>query len=235
MEMKDLLTIVIPCKNESNNISNLLSNINSQYYINNVCVYVADSSDDIITELHILSQKGKNTEIKIIDGGFPSIARHNGAKLCKTPYLLFLDSDMVIDSPTFISNILNEIIEKKGSLLTCKVRTSDNSFNQLYKSFDLIQRAHKITGPFALGGIMLFKTEDYFSLGGFSPDDIFAEDYNLSKKVSSNKFVLSKRIIKTSPRRFKNKGVFYMIKMMILTYFNRNNNNFYKKSHSYWS
>ena len=233
--MKDLLTIVIPCKNESLNISNLLSNINSQHYIKDVNVYVADSSDDISTNLHILSQKGKQTKVTIIDGGLPSIARHNGAKLCETPYILFLDSDMVIESPTFISNILNEIIENKGSLLTCKVRTTDNSFNNLYKSFDVIQRLHKITGPFALGGIMLFNTDDYFSLGGFSPDDAFAEDYNLSKKVKSDKFILSKRIIKTSPRRFINKGVYYMIKMMILTYFNRNNTNFYKKSHSYWS
>lgn len=235
MEIKDLLTIVIPCKNESHNISNLLKNINSQYYINGVNIFVADSSDDISTELHILSESGKSTNVMIIEGGLPSIARHNGALKCQTPYILFLDSDMVIESPIFISNILNEIIEREGFLLTCKVRTTDNSYNNLYKGFDIIQKLHRITGPFALGGIMLFKTSEYFRLGGFNPDDAFAEDYNLSKNVNSSKFILSKKIIKTSPRRFINKGVFYMIKMMILTYFNRNNKNFYKNSHSYWS
>jgi glycosyltransferase involved in cell wall biosynthesis len=235
MEMKDLITIVIPCKNESYNISNLLSNINSQYYIKDVNIYVADSSDDVSTNLHILSQTDKETKIHIIEGGLPSTARHNGALLCKTPYILFLDSDMVIESPVFISNILNEIIKRQGSLLTCKVRTTDTSYDKLYKSFDLIQKLHKITGPFALGGIMLFETKTYFELGGFNPEDVIAEDYNLSRKVPSDKFILSNKIIKTSPRRFKNKGVYYMVKLMVKTFINRNNKNFYKKSHSYWS
>lgn len=233
--MKELLTIVIPCKNESYNISNLLKNINSQFYIKGVEVFVADSSDDLSTYLHIISETGKTTNVRMINGGLPSVARHNGALKCSTPYILFLDADMVIESPTFISTILNEIIKKQGTLLTCKVRTTDNTYNKLYKGFDLIQKLHRITGPFALGGIMLFKTSDYFELGGFNFEDEFAEDYNLSKKVNSDNFILSNEIIKTSPRRFKNKGVYYMIKMMLLTYLNRNNKDFYKKSHSYWS
>lgn len=235
MELKDLLTVVIPCKNEKEHISLCLSSLNYQHYSNGLKVFVADCSDDNVTIDYILSEKDKQIDLNIIKGGLPSIGRHSGALLTKTPYILFLDADMVLTRPTFLSNILNEIIERQGSLLTCKVRTTDNSYNFLYKSFDLIQKLHKITGPFALGGIMLFETETYFNLGGFNPDDVIAEDYNLSRKVPSDKFILSEQIIKTSPRRFKNKGVSYMVKLMLKTFFNRNNKDFYKQSHSYWS
>lgn len=235
MELKDLLTVVIPCKNEKEHISLCLSSLNYQHYSNGLKVFVADCSDDDVTVDYILSEKNKQIDLDIIQGGLPSIGRHNGALLTKTPYILFLDADMVLTRPTFLSNILNEIIERQGSLLTCKVRTTDNSYNFLYKSFDLIQRLHKITGPFALGGIMLFETKTYFDLGGFNPNDVIAEDYNLSRKVPSEHFILSEQIIKTSPRRFKNKGVSYMVKLMLKTFFNRNNKDFYKQSHSYWS
>jgi hypothetical protein len=155
--------------------------------------------------------------------------------MSETPYTLFLDSDMTIKDNNFLNNILNEITEKNGVLLTCKVRTTDNQFNNVYKSFDVIQKLHRITGPFALGGIMLFNTNKYFKLGGFNPKDKFAEDYNLSKKVNSKYFILSKNIIYTSSRRFKSKGVWFMVKLMFLSFINRNNQKFFEQTHSYWS
>lgn len=235
MELSKLLTVVVPCKNEQETIKNLLSSLNSQHYVKDLNVIIADVSDDNITMSYIESEKGKNCLIKVIEGGFPAVARHNGAKLVDTPYILFLDSDMVLNKPTLLSTLLNEIIDSGGWLLTCKVRTTDGSFNHLYRMFDVIQGLHYITKPFALGGVMLFKTSEYFNLGGFNPDDLFAEDYALSKKVPSNKFILSSQVILTEPRRFYKKGVFYIVKMMVKSFINQNNKDFFKKTHSYWS
>ena len=235
MNIRDLLTVVIPCKNENFFIKKLLKDLNSQYYIEGTKVYVADSSDDLTTRLHIQSEMGKVCDIKMIDGGLPSIARHNGAKLAETPFILFLDSDMELPHKTFISSVLNEIILNTGELLTTKVRTTDGKYDYVYKVFDYIQKLHRITGPFALGGMMLFNTESYHRLGGFNQDDVVAEDYNLSRKVPSHNFILSKKTILTDGRRFRNKGVWYMLKLMIKTYINKNNKDFYKESHSYWS
>jgi len=235
MELKKLVTIVIPCKNENKLIGNLLENLNNQRNIKDTKVFVADSSDDFTTIHYISSQKNKEISLEIINGGYPAFARHNGAIKSKTPYILFLDSDMSIESQSFINDILDEIIKKEGTLLTCKVRSTENKFNIYFKVFDFIQKLHWVTKPFALGGIMLFNTKDYFYIGGFNPDDLFAEDYNLSKKVKSNKFILSKKIIKTSPRRFKNKSILYIVKMMFLSFIHRNNKSFFKKSHNYWS
>lgn len=235
MDLQNLLTVVIPCKNERENIKNVLKSLNNQKNSKDLLVIVADVSDDMITIHYINSERDKNIKILTIDGGYPAYGRHQGALMSETPYTLFLDSDMEIKDENFLNNIINEIDEKKGSLLTCKVRTIDNKFNYVYKFFDLIQKFHKLTGPFALGGIMLFNTNDYFRLGGFNPKDKFAEDYNLSKKVKSNKFILSKNTIYTLSRRFEKKGVWYMLKLMFLSFINRNNQSFFEKTHSYWS
>lgn len=42
------------------------------------------------------------------------------------------------------------------------------------------------------------------------------------------------KTIFTSPRRFDNKGVFYMMKLMIKSYFNRNNKEFFSNDNTYW-
>ena len=233
--LSERLTIVIPCKNEKENIKNILGCLNDQNDSKGLLVIVADISDDLTTVHYINSERNNNIDILTIEGGYPSYGRHQGALMSETPYTLFLDSDMTIKDNNFLNNILNEITEKNGVLLTCKVRTTDNQFNNVYKSFDVIQKLHRITGPFALGGIMLFNTNKYFKLGGFNPKDKFAEDYNLSKKVNSKDFILSKNMIYTSSRRFKSKGVWFMVKLMFLSFINRNNQKFFEQTHSYWS
>ena len=235
MVLHEILTVVIPCKNEKDNIGNILKCLNEQENSKDLLVIVADASDDMVTHHYIHSERNKNIKILTIDGGYPAFGRHQGALMSETPYTLFLDSDMEIRDKNFLENILNEIIQKKGSLLTCKVRTRDNKHNNVYKFFDLIQKFHKITGPFALGGIMLFNTDHYFRLGGFNPKDKFAEDYNLSKKVKSKNFILSRETIYTSSRRIENKGIYFMLRLMVLSFINRNNQSFFEETHSYWS
>ena len=235
MVLHEILTVVIPCKNEKDNVGNILKCLNKQENSKDLLVIVADASDDMVTHHYIHSERNKNIKILTIDGGYPAFGRHQGALMSETPYTLFLDSDMEIRDKNFLEKILNEIVQKKGSLLTCKVRTRDNKHNNVYKFFDLIQKFHKITGPFALGGIMLFNTDHYFRLGGFNPKDKFAEDYNLSKKVKSKNFILSKEIIYTSSRRIENKGIYFMLRLMVLSFINRNNQSFFEETHSYWS
>ena len=54
-------------------------------------------------------------------------------------------------------------------------------------------------------------------------------------KIKPNKFYVADKIVYTTSRRFKNKGLFYMVKMMIKSWFNRNNDEFFTKEHNYWS
>lgn len=233
MELSKQLTIIIPCKNESKIIETTLSLLNQQNDIDNVNVIVSDSSDDNTTS-ELESRINDKFNLKIIQGGLPSIARNNGAKIVTTPYTLFLDADMFILDFDLLTELVKIMKKEKLHLLTTKVRTTTGEYNYTYKSFDIIQKFVKPLTPFCLGGFMLFKTKIFKKLNGFDETVNVAEDYLLSKQVRPNKFKIVNKQIFTTPRRFKNKGVLYMFKLMIQSFINQNNKEFFSKHNTYW-
>ena len=236
MSLSKDLTIVIPCKNEGTIIMRALGFINHQNNIKNINVIVADSSNDNgYTQKCIHHSNNLNIKIKIVKGGYPAEARNNGAKKIKTPYVLFLDADIFIKDYNILKDMIEIMKKNDFDLSTLKMRTEDGDYNYVYKFFDYIQFLTKFSTPFAVGGFMLFKTEVFESLGGFNPNDKFAEDYHLSSKIKPNKFYVANKIVYTTSRRFKNKGILYMVKMMIKSWFNKNNNEFFTKEHNYWT
>jgi hypothetical protein len=56
----------------------------------------------------------------------------------------------------------------------------------------------------------------------------------LSMKIKPFRFHVSPHKIYTTDRRFKKKGLFYMLKMSFLSYANKNNPEFFKNDHNYW-
>ena len=109
--------------------------------------------------------------------------------------------------------------------------------NWVFRIFDKFQILSTFLGtPFAVGGFQIFNTKTYWEIGGYNSEELFAEDYSLSSKINPKKFWIHKtRGVWTSARRFKNKGVLWMFKIMILSYINRNNPNFFKHHHNYWT
>lgn len=233
MELSKLLTIVIPCKNESKTIDKTLTLLNFQEDIEKVEVIVADSSDDETT--YQLEDRNKDRfNLKIINGGLPSKARNNGANQAKTPYILFMDADMFILDPKLLKESINQMREHNYDLLTTKVRTTNGKYNYVFRTFDLIQKISKRISPFCLGGFMLLRADTFKKLGGFDEEVKVAEDYLLSKQIESNKFKILNKTIFTLPRRFDDKGILYMTKLMFKSYINRNNKEFFSKDNTYW-
>lgn len=233
MEISKLLTIVIPCKNESNIIDMTLTLLNYQNNIKNTKVIVSDSSNDGTT--YNLETRNKDIfDLEIIQGGLPGYARNKGAERVRTPYVLFMDADMFILEPNLLTEVIKLMKDNNYDLLTTKVRTTNGKYNYVFRFFDVIQKVIKPFTPFCLGGFMLFKTETFINLGGFDEQAKVAEDYLLSKKVFSDKFKIYNKTVFTPPRRFENKGLWYMIKLMVKSFFNRNNNKFFSNHNSYW-
>ena len=227
-------TIVIPCKNEDINIYDCLGFICKQKGIENTRVIIADSSDDEKSLYWLYKAKldfRHFLNIEIIKGGYPAKARLKGSKLVDTPYILFLDADiMLLDK-----NILDIISDFKGDLLTVPFQT-EKGWNWVFRLFDWFQLLSiKLGTPFAVGGFQYWNTQTYWELGGYKEDELFAEDYSLSSKVKPKKFwIHGSNGIFTSARRFKKKGIGYMFWIMIKSYLNRNNPEFFKHHHNYW-
>jgi glycosyltransferase involved in cell wall biosynthesis len=231
--MNKQLTIVIPCKNESSLIIETLIFILEQ--TEKFKIIVADSSteQESINLLKEFQEKYKE-QIKIVGGGLPSVARNKGAELVDTPYVLFLDADIHIKQNDLIVKCLNEMIIGRYDLLTCKFKTLDGKFDWIYKIFNVVQWVSSKTTPFALGGFMLFKTETFNKLKGFNNEDKIAEDYHLSSKIAPSKFRVENLFVYTPSRRFEKKSLRYMMKLMVMCWWNRNNDEFFKQDFNYW-
>jgi hypothetical protein len=80
----------------------------------------------------------------------------------------------------------------------------------------------------------MFKSDTFIKLGKFNNEDKIAEDYHVSSKVTPKKFKVENLFVHTPSRRFENKGVWYMIKLMVMCWWNRNNDEFFKKDFNYW-
>jgi len=230
--MNNLLTIVIPCKNERDNIYECIGFIAKQVGFAGTRVIIADTSDEE-DSLNFLQYTEDNyrysLNIELIKGGFPAKARLEGSKLVTTPYILFLDADIMLQDKF----ILGECLAYNTDLVTVPFQT-EVGFNWIFRLFDIQQRlSNWLATPFAIGGFQLWKTEAYWKTGGYDETHLFAEDYWVSQKAETMKIHNTKGVW-TSARRFKNKGFFYMFILSIKCYINRNNTEFFKKHHNYW-
>lgn len=237
MNLNDKVTIVIPCKNEKDIIQKTLDLLNYQSDIWGVKVVVCDSSDDGITKFDIIERLEINSDkfdLYLMDGGLPAVARNNGFKLVETPYVLFIDSDVFLLDPKIVKRAFLRIHRQKLDLVTTKFRSDNGKYNYIYRLFDFLQLVSKWSTPFCLGGFMMIRSETFKTLGGFDSDIKVAEDYHFSKQIKPKKFGRINNIVFTPPRRFENKGLLYMIKLFLGSFFNHKNKSYFTDDKNYW-
>lgn len=237
MDLSKQVTIVIPCKNEKDIIQKTLDLLNYQSDIWGVKVVVCDSSDDGITKFDIIERLETNSDkfdLYLMDGGLPAVARNNGFKLVETPYVLFIDSDVFLLDPKIVKRAFLRIHRQKLDLVTTKFRSDNGKYNYIYRLFDFLQLVSKWSTPFCLGGFMMIRSETFKTLGGFDSDIKVAEDYHFSKQIKPKKFGRINNIVFTPPRRFENKGVFYMVKLFLGSFFNHKNRSYFTEDKNYW-
>jgi glycosyltransferase involved in cell wall biosynthesis len=238
VRLSELITIVIPSKDEKWILLETLECLSTQKSIDGTRVIIADSSEQNLSKYiltHFTKRLRDKLSIEVIEGGYPSAARYKGSLLATTPYILFIDADVHLFDKEMLSTILTADNLKDIDLLTTKISTTEE-FDWVFRWFDRFQKLSIWLGsPFAVGSFQLWKTESYWKAGGFNPQYLVAEDYALSKNVKKDRFkVYDTKKVWTYPRRFKNKGVWYMFKLMMKFYWNRNNPDFFKKHHDYW-
>jgi glycosyltransferase involved in cell wall biosynthesis len=239
MDLSKYVTIVIPCKNEKDIILKTLDLLNYQSDIYNVKVIVCDASNDGITKMSLMDRmeyqsNSDSFELYLMDGGLPAKARNNGFKLVTTPYVLFIDADVFLLDPKTIKRAFLKIFKKDLDLVTTKFRSDNGKYNYIYKTFDFLQLISKWSTPFCLGGFMMIKSKTFAQLGGFDEEIKIAEDYQFSKQIKPRKFGRINNVVFTPPRRFENKGLLYMTKIFLGSFFNHNNKSYFTKDKNYW-
>ncbi len=225
--MKDnLLSIVIPCKNEEKHIGRTLEALlNQTYDISKIPIFIADAGStdstlDIIGK--IISEARLN--ITIVPGGYPPEGRNHGASHCKNEFILFLDADIELGEHSSIEKSLNLALEKNLDLVATYIKCKDgNKYDKIFweKIHAFTYKYPYIVGPYAAGMFILMRRSAFDRLGGFNEKMVLGDDWELTHKIPRNKFGVSDTFIWTTNRRFKKQGYFKTFSKYFLVAFSK--------------
>jgi glycosyltransferase involved in cell wall biosynthesis len=240
---KDKLTIVIPSKNELFYIGSVLEDIAKQVGIKDICdkIVIADKSSDG-TQCVIDIKKEQHPHLNIVTtlGGFVSEARNNGARLCETEYILFIDADVRFFSNYHIINTYNDMRRRNLSLYSCKVKSYSSSILSkiAFGMYNVIHHFLIKKYPFAIGAYMFVKYDDFVKYGMFNEKSTNSEDFLYSQNYKPEEFGVSKKYyIGQDDRRFKQLGYFGMLKHLIVNFTNyvRYGKEYFYRETNYWN
>jgi glycosyltransferase involved in cell wall biosynthesis len=235
--LRELLTIVIPCKNEEKYIGALLEDLVGQKGIDGVRIIVADANSSDSTR-RVISMYNGWLNLHIIDGGTVSAGRNNGALVSTTPYVLFVDADVRFFNTHIIYDAVQCIHTKQLDLVGARPKNYGNDWRAsvLFYLFGVFNDIFTKFTPFAVGAFFLTRRSTFNALGGFPNKYVTAEDYILSAKYPVNKFKIINHYFGQDERRFKKMGYWGMIRYMIINFWNRNNPvHFENTSVNYWN
>lgn len=234
--ISNLITIVVPCKNEENYIAYLLTHLRNQM-IGSTRIIIADCSTDNTREV-IQAAKGE-LNVEIIEGGPVSQAKNRGAQLVTTPYILFIDADVRFFKPTVIQDAVTLIASKNLDLIGLNIKCYDNDLRAKigFTAFNLINNVLKHVSPFAVGAFMLTRKDRFDELGGFPEQMSTSEDFFLSRLYSPKKFRIIHHHFGQDSRRFKKMGYMGMARYLVKNYINRNNKAYWDQldNSKYWA
>ena len=237
MKISDQITIVIPCKNEENYIMYLLEALHQQN-IGKTRIIIADCSTDNTRQI-IQQYTRASQNVEVIDGGPVSIAKNNGARLVNTPYILFIDADVLFFKDTVIRDAVREMETNNLDLIGLNIKCYDGDIRAIigFTIFNAINNILKYFSPFAVGAFMLTRRDKFEELGGFPELFSTSEDYFLSRMYDPKKFKILDHYFGQDSRRFKKMGYFGMAWYLVKNFINRNNQKYWNNidNSKYWN
>jgi glycosyltransferase involved in cell wall biosynthesis len=173
--MVDTVTVIVPTKNEADNIGFFLATLPDE-----ICLIVVDDSDDDTPEL-ISTLRPQNTRLLRLPGNI-SEARQEGASQARTPWLLFADADVEFAEGYF--NLLPELLAVD---MVYGTKLSRDDYQSYYHRFRSGQRMLDWLGiPAATGSNLLVRRDVFHAVGGFDLTLSVNEDSELAWRIKRN-------------------------------------------------
>lgn len=236
IKLSDLITIVVPCKNEENYIHHLLDSLRLQD-IGGTRIIIADCSTDNTRQ--VIRDNSAFLNVEIIEGGPVSVAKNRGAHLVTTPYILFIDADVRFFNPAVIKDAVFAVESNKLDLIGLNIKCYDGDWRTVvgFAAFNFVNNILKHFAPFAVGAFMLTRRDRFEEYGGFPERFSTSEDYFLSRRYSPKKFQIINHYFGQDSRRFRKMGYFGMAAYLIKNFINRNNQSYWDSidNSRYWA
>lgn len=181
--MKNILSIVIICKNESENIERCIKSVLSLPNDFNYEVILIDSNStdntlDIAKKFDIsifqLKSKWKHNA---------AVARYLGSKKCSGKYILFLDGDMELDTAFLNKGI--HILEKDKAVGAVSGKLSEYTYEnkQLVHKTEDVYNVEFIGKRYDMGGVFIIKNSILQEIGNFDINLDANEDLDLCYRI----------------------------------------------------
>lgn len=235
MTLSNLITIVVPCRNEETYIPHLLAALRTQN-IGATRIIIADCSTDRTRQ--VIADHSRGLNLEIIDGGPVSVAKNRGAKLATTPYILFIDADVRFFDPDVIQDCVRQMVNDELDLIGLNIKCYDSDPRAAvgFWAFNTVNGILKHFAPFAVGAFMLTRRDRFEQFGGFPEQFSTSEDYFLSRRYSVDRFRIVNHYFGQDSRRFKKMGYFGMAAYLIRNFVNRNNKQYWENldNSRYW-
>ncbi|MEO0556775.1 MAG: glycosyltransferase family A protein [Bacteroidota bacterium] len=165
----DEITVVVPTKNEEDNIVPFLSSLDP-----NVELIVVDASTDQTRE-RIAAHRPNRTRVIQQASTIPE-ARNIGLKAAQTEWILFTDADMSFEA-TYWDNLRNKNLGPHVGAIQGGKLSADGEYRLYYRMFTLgIRVLSWLTIPAGSGSNMIFRREPFLDAGGFDEALVANED-----------------------------------------------------------
>ena len=184
--MTPKISIVIPTKNEESYLPLLLTSIRNQQGVEYEIIIADALSTDETRRI------AESYGARVVDGGMPGPGRNRGAEVATGEYILFLDSDVVLPSPTTLKEMLSEFDERKLDVASCMVKPIstkmiDIALHDAYNQYAILTEQ---VLPHIQGPCMLVRRSTHLAIHGFDEEVVMAEDHEYGRRAAKNGFAV---------------------------------------------
>jgi|AntRauTorckE6833_2_1112554.scaffolds.fasta_scaffold00088_38 glycosyltransferase involved in cell wall biosynthesis len=205
------LSVIIPCLNEANYVSKLLSDLANQDIDEPFEVIVADSSSDDNT-LEVAEKFSNRLNLKTTNTDRMSAGhtRNAGAEIASGEYFLFTDADGQV-KPGFLRTVMAIRDEHNNDMISSKMRVEGwHPFDKVYTAFTNYWFRQSFDTSPRMSGMLQFTTADIHNeVNGYRDELTVGEDVDYSERVAevaTNPHFIDKALVTTSKRRLKADG-----------------------------
>ena len=201
---RPLVSVIVPARNEEDNIGPCLTSLLKQDYPNFEIIVLDDNSEDATAEVAMLTING-DSRVRLMSGkplpagwaGKP-YACWQAARQARGDWLLFTDAD-TLHSPDMLRRTLALALETRVALLSGFPRQLTQPLSQkiaipmiYFIILSLaplwwLHRSPKPAASVAIGQFLLFCARDYWDVGGHEAvKNRITEDLYLGAKITQN-------------------------------------------------
>jgi glycosyltransferase involved in cell wall biosynthesis len=200
-----MVSIIVPARNEEQDIAKCLESLLNQTYPNLEIIVVDDSSSDGTSEV-VIAFEEKYPRIKLVSAGSKpegwvgkSWPCWRGYEESKGDYLLFVDADSILDS-SVVESSLAYVIEKKIEMFSLAPRVELHGIvaravlPMIFGAINILYPIQKVNDKnsdhaYVFGTFILVRREVYASIGGHKKvSDEIVEDAAIARTAKTSGF-----------------------------------------------